>query len=454
MANELQRLQRDTRTMWIPETDGPGVDPAAPVKYVVPLAGENGVTDTQDPARMAIGMGDGLADSKVAGLIRYGGALPMGLDYDFQGFPLAAMYTGYAHVGATKLHEFFEDAATAGARPQSFQLQDEYLEATAKYVRSKFGRLSELSCRGDAAGGAAVSANVTGNGDVVETDVGGSVTDYGFEASNYFDGQIKVTVGGTTFVLSGASAINAFMSRLVRPVSAEPAFFNEGKSSQVNIGVLDCITELGIPMLVGAAGPAGDLNLYSYGKNRNIVSIDFMLANGPLLTCSGYWRRQIVAALIWRARPRTAPGNGGLSYNATAEIARMALSSMKAKAEYHSTIRGPYNIGATTKVVGAKIDGVAKSVTLTEGAARTTDQVVTDLMNDAAFAAVAVADNFLGYVRITTKTAGSAGSVQIDTGVASTAHAAFGFDNVVRAGRDKCQVRDWLLSPNRTTNYR
>lgn len=446
------RLQKDTRTIWYPEGGStPGADTGITVGYVVPLAGQNGVTDTQEPVRMPIGMGDGLSDSLVAGIIRAGGQMPLGLDFDFFGFPLAATYTGYGHVSGTLLHEFFEDVATAGARPQTFQLQDEYLESTAKYVRGKYNRVSELNCSGAEAGGAQVSVQVSGNGDIVETDLAGTKTNYGFTAANYFDGYIKYKVSGTTYNLTGTTAVNAFSSRLFRSVEVPPAFMNAGVGAHVTAGTLGAECQLGIPANVGGTGPTADLTLYSDAVNRRVVSIDFLLANGPLATCTAYWRRQIIAALVFRQRPMPAPGTNGLMYNARLEISRMAAAYMKAYAEYHSTNKTTFNIGASTNKLAVKVDGGAAQVfTLTQGSARTTDQLVTDC----AALTGATVDNFLGFLRFTSATAGSGGSIQIDTAQADSAHSVIGFDGTARAGRDNCQVRDFLYAATRTTDYR
>jgi hypothetical protein len=446
-----QRQQRDSRTLWYPEgASTPGSDTGITQGYVVPLAGENGVADTQEPQRMPIGMADGLSDSLVAGIIRAGGALPIGLEYDFFGFPLAAMYTGYAHVGSTLLHEFYEDVATAGARPQSFQLQDELLESPAQYTRGRYNRLSELSCSGAESGGAQVGLQVLGVGDIVDTDLGGTKTNYGFAASNYFDGYVKYKVDGTEHTLSLTAALNAFSSRLYREASVPPAFFNSGVGAHVSLGVLNCETQLGIPSNVGGSGPTANLGMYSDAKNRKVISIDFLLANGPLATATAYWRRQISAALVFRQRPRPAPGSAGLMYNARLEVSRMAASLMRVAAEYHSTIKGPYTIPTDGKL-GVKVDGGATQPIAFTSGSRTTDQMVTEIN---ATITGATADNFLGFVRITSDTTGSSSSIQIDTAQADSVHATLGFDGTARGGRDNCQMRDFLYSLNRTTGYR
>jgi hypothetical protein len=443
-----QRLQKDTRLIWYPEgTATPGADTGITTGYVVPLAGESGVGDTQDPVRMPIGMGDGLSDSLVPGLIQYGGTIPVGLDYDFFGHPLRALWSGYASVlqgGAFYAHEFFEDVATAGSRPKTFQLQDEFLESTAIYVRGRYNRVGGIELRGDFAGGAQASITTQGTGDIVETDLAGTKTNYGFGASSYFDGQADYEVSGTRHTLSGQAGINAFACRINRPTERSDAFFNQGAAAHVNPGILNISADIGVPMNVGGTGPTADLNLYSDAKNRRVVVMNWVLANGPILTCTAYLRTQVIG-YVFRNRPKPGPGGTGLKYNATFEISRMPAASMKVPGEYHSTIRGPYTIAAGTAVLGVLIDGVAKSVTLTTGT-RTTDQVVADLNASAPFFAVAFADNFLGFVRITTRTAGSTGSVAFNTVIANTGHALFGYNATVHSGRDNCQGRQILYN--------
>lgn len=453
MTYQNQRQQKDTRTIWYPEAaNAPGADPAIPVGIVVPLAGENGVADTQDPSRMPIGMGDGLSDSLVAGLIRYGGSMPIGIDFDFFGYALASIYSGYAHVGATLLHEFFEDVATAGARPSTFQLQDELLEPPPQFTRGRYNRLSEIACNAAESGGAQATLQVMGVGDIVDTDLGGTKTNYGFEAASYFDTAIKYTVGGVTHVLSGTSAANAFSTRVFRATDVPPAFGNAGVGAHVSCGVLSAEAQIGIPVNVGGTGPSANLSMYSDAKNRRVVGIEFILANGPFATCTAYWRRQIVAGFVFRQRPKPAPGTSGLTYNARVEVSRMRPALMRVCAEYHATIKGPYAIDGTCDKLGIKVDGGATQViTLTHGATRSAEDLMTDVN---ATLNGATADEFLGWPRLTSNTYGTASSIQIDTTIANSAHEVLGFDGTARGGRDNCQVRDFLYSAAHAAAYR
>jgi hypothetical protein len=293
-----------------------------------------------------------------------------------------------------------------------------------------------------------------GTGDIVETDLAGTKTNDGFQASSYFDGRASYEVSGTNYRLSGTTGVNAFSCRFTRPTSREEAFLNQGAAAHVNFGNMAVAGEIGVPMNVGGTGPTADLGLYSDAVNRRVVTLNWVLANGPVLTCTAFWRIQIAAALVFRMRPKPAPGNTGLKYNATWEISRMAPASMKVAAEYFAPIRGPFNIGASSNTLRFTLNGGSPfNVVLSTDATTTVDEVVTQLNADATFAAAATADNYLGFLRIVSDVKGSTSLINIDTAVANTASTAFGFNNTTRAGRDNCQARSFVYNTIATNVY-
>lgn len=442
----LQRMQLDSSLNWVPES-APGVMGATGV--VVPLAAESGYSITQEPVAMPIGMADRLPDSFVPGLIMAGGALPLGLDYEFVGNPLRSLWLGYSQIdmgSAGSLHEFFEDL-TAGTRQKTATLESKFAEATAQYICGHNNIVSGIDFRGDFQGGAQLTAQILGVGDVDEVVSGATMTNHGFQPTNYFDGRIRYKVSGTEHDVAGFSELSCSAAR---PAAREEGGFLSGEATGIGFGPIGMKGSLGVPFKVGGTGPFGDLNFYSDAINRRVVSLDYMVADAPLTTCTKYLRWQIFCALVFRSNPKPGPGNGFHKYAQRFETARMASTNMVMPAEYHqpleTALRGPYLVPASAKL-GVKLNGGATiPITITAGAARTVDQIVADINGNGTFAASATADNFLGVIRMRTTTGGSTTSIQVDTAQVDSCHALLGLNGTTRSGRSSIACRMTLYN--------
>jgi len=419
---------------------------------VVPLADASGYGGSSDPQEVPIFMGDGMLPYDVVqGLLMAGGALPINLEYEFNGKAMKNFFTasGYARPGAgtNKEHHFFIPTSV-GVEPGSFQLQAQFLEATAQYIRGRGNRISGISWEGGAAGPARETLDILGSGSMVQTDLAGTKTDNGFAASNYTDGKMIYTASGISTVLTD---VNAFRCRLFNGASRREAFYNGGVAGAVNAFKINGEGELGFPLLTSGSGPALNLNFLNDAINNVEVDLDIIQANAPIAggTATKFKRTQLQALRLIRMDPKP----GGAAGQVMTQQWRLRRSdNAKTAAEYMLPTAGTYAVtGASNDKLGIKVDGGAtQTITLTAGAARTVTQIVTDIN---ATLTGAVADAYLGrYVRIVSATKGTTSSIQIDTGVAQTGHALFGADNVARAGRANCPVLIRIFNA-RTTDY-
>jgi hypothetical protein len=446
-------LPKDTRVLMGLEATR-NSDTGITKAWVIPLAAEFGPTPTQEPQELPVGMGDHLPAAIILGLPQFTGGVPIYLDGKFVGVVLRGIWSGYSKVGAGGYfwHQFYEDDAY-GARPASTWMQSDFLSGSSSHRRGKSVLLQSVDWRGDAAGGAQYTVNALGNGNVATDDILTvntlTATKFGFGGWSYFYGALEYEVDGTVHVLDGTLA---FSCQENRPTARlDGPFSQTGIAVDMAVGALTLSGELGLPMRSGGTGPTANLNFLSDAENHRVVTLDVLQANGPLETCTEYLRKQM-KVYVFPMAPKPAPGNEaqakGIQYTQRWQTARMEnAADMKWPAEYHGPVRGPFNITATNKVFGVKADGGSTiSVTLTEGSARSVDQVVTDLNDDATFAASLIADNWHGWLRLRTIAKGSDKSVQIDTAVSNSAHALFGFTNVTRTGKTDCVAFETLFN--------
>jgi hypothetical protein len=449
----MQRQGHWSRLILYPESTY-NSDTGITTGYLLPLVDQSGFGDSADPIQVPIYDGTMLPFDDIPGLIMAGGSLPLGLEYETLGHIMKAFFSANGYVrpggGTTSLHHFFIPTI-AGSEPGSFQLQNEFTQSTALFHRGRGVRPAAINYQGEISGFGRLGIDVLGSGSMVQTDLAGTKTDNGFQASNYFDGRMTYRVaGGTRYTLAD---ITGFRCRIFNNASRQEAFFNNGIASGVNTSNINVEGALALAMKANeaAAGPANDLNFYNNAVNRDTIEIDLVVANGPLATCTKYKRYQFTVVRFFRMAPK--PGGGaGIVYEQAFRIVRDATNA-KTYGEYVGPTLGTYNIGAATFNLGVKVNGGATITTaLTQGAARTVTQVVADLNANGALTAVADIEEFCGRVRISSKTKGSTSSIQIDTGVATPAHAAFGFDGVARSGRDNCPVLIHLFN-SRTTDF-
>jgi hypothetical protein len=443
-----QRIGNWSRLILYPEGTW-NSDSGITTGYVLPLVDQSGFGDSQDPIQVPIYTGDVLPFDDIPGLIQSGGDLPLGLEYLTIGYLLKSYFgaNGYLRpgAGAGSEHQFFIPTI-AGSQMGSFQLQSEFLEPTAQYLRGRGIKPGAFNWQGEVSGFNRYGVSVIGSGSMPNSDLAGSKINNGFAGSNYFDGSITYQPsGGSKTTLAD---VVGFRCRLFNSLARQDAFFNAGQAASVNGFQYEAEGALALQMQDSGAGPAGNLNFYNDAVNRTIVTLDVIYANGPLQTCTSFLRFQLAALRYFRMAPRPG-GSRAIMYEQAFRLVRG--NNVQVAGEYMLPTLGTFNIGPTTNKLGIKVDGGAtQTVTLTQGATRTTDQVVTDI---AALPLVgAAADNYAGRVRISSNTKGATSSIQIDTAVANSGHTLFGADGTARAGKDNCPFLGRLFN-TKTSDY-
>lgn len=420
---------------------------------IVPLADVSGYGGSSDPQEVPIFMGDGLLPYEVTqGLLMAGGSLPLNLEYLFIGKALKNFFTstGYSRPGGgSNLEHQFVIPTSVGAEPGSFQLQSEFLETTAQYIRGKGNRLSGISWEGGAAGQPKLSLDVIGSGTLVATDLAGTKTDNGFASSNYTDGRMIYTSGG---VSTTSTDINGFRCRFFNGAARREAFYNGGAAGAVNGFKINGDGEISFPMVTSGSGPALNLNFLNDAINNTEVDLDIIQANAPIAggTATKFIRYQLQALRLIRMDPKPG-GAAGILYTQQWRLRRS--DNAKTAAEYMLPTAGTYAVtSGSNDVLSIKVDGgAAQDVTLTAGAARTATQIVADINGLPLVGATA--DVYLGrYVRIVSATKGSTSSIQLVTGATHTGHALFGGDGTARAGRSSCPLLIRLFN-SRASDY-
>lgn len=431
-----QRQGHATRLIWYPEDAGSwNTDPGSPAGVVAPIRQQSPFGANDSLIEAPVFMGGRLPFGIINGYVNFDRTFSFGLEYEVLPFFLHALTgpNGYSRPGAgtNKLHRFIAPL-TVGAVPGSGQLQGDYQEATAEFLRNKGCLVGGFDLGSDGDGVAAYDARFLGSGSEAQTDLAGTVTDHGYKASSYFNGNLYYDGSKRADVVSYRCGIDPMLQR-------QDVVFNSGVAGHINSGVINARGRLDLLY--------NDLSFRDEGVNQITKSIDLVIMDGPELTCTKFMRIYILALRFARGDVPIG-GNEGLVIGQDWQMVRDE-TAMKFAAEVISENTGPYNIVVTTgDLLAVKIDGGApQNITLTAGAARTAAQIVTDIN---ATLTGGVADVWAGRVRIKTNLAGTGGSVQIDA--TSTADTALGYDNVARPGLDDCPFLLEVFNA-RTTNY-
>jgi hypothetical protein len=422
-----QRVGAYTRIVFYPET-AYGADPGSPLGYVLPLAGESGFEITQPLVGVPVFKADRLPDENTYGDISAQGPIALNLDF----MTLSRIFkelvgaSGYSRPGggSTSLHRFIAPSDFTG--PGSCQIQSEQKQATAQFDRARGCRIGAIALRSGAeAAGATVDVNFMGNGDVVGTDLAGTVADEANNATSYFNGRIRLDdtllVGLTNLTLN----IDPMLSR-------QPAAFNDGIAAAINYGKFKISGSLGLIFGLDGSNPENNKTFYNKAVNQADVKLECIWTDLPVGTQT-MWHRFRTSQARFGRRSFKPGADGGLMITQDFDVRR---GGNKFAAEAIGTTKDTFNIGASTFNVGVKIDGGGTlTIALTQGAARTADQVVADLNADGPFSAVALAVNFLDQILIRSKgTGGSSTSVQLDAAQVNNAHTVLGFDGTSRSG--------------------
>lgn len=406
---------------------------------VVPLVQASGYGDTQEDTEVPVFMGDGLLPyDSIPGPVQAGGALRVGIDYEFMPEAWADFIgpDGYNRPGGgtNTLHELFIPPDVGARGSKSFQLQKEWLEGDEEYLRGRGNKASGVGYEGAQSGFAQWNLDVLGTGDMVRSDLAGTKHASTYEPTSYFDGLARYTVDGTTSELQD---LNALRCRLFNGASRREAFFMaNGMARRIRTRKINGEVEIGFPLLSGGTGPESDLNFYDHAVARKEIDLMVVQSNAPIASGQATKFMMLRFAALKFARQSPAVGGAdGIDYLQRAMLRPSANAKMAAM--YLLPTGGPYAITAgVNDKLGIKLDGgIAVTVTLPVGTA-VTAQAIVDAINGAIAGA---AELFLGkWILIWSATKGALSSVQIDTGVAQTGHALFGADNVARSGRANC----------------
>jgi hypothetical protein len=376
------------------------------------------------------------------------GPLNMWLDYRTAPFLVRGPFgaTGYERIplAVGSLHRMFIPSGVFIY--DSFQIQYEYLQAAAKYWRERYSVIKSIGISHVGKGGVPMDVSFVGIGDPQQTDLAGTKTDNVYVATTSFNGTVIMTFGGVQYVVSG---LRDFKWMLDTGAVAEPVVLNAGKSAPPSVDAINASFDMSFLWNAGSAGPDGDFILTNLAAAQTLLAMDVLYASLPTPTATE-WMRILQPNNVVTGDPSGVGGKGGKVISASV---KMVDRGATIAAEAWGTTIGPYAItlGVNDKF-SVKIDGGGTvTTTLTAGAARTSTQVVADLMANGTFTAVALADVFNGRVRVTSKqisVSGSASSVQFDTGVANNCAATLGFVSTAINGKTSPLMIEFYNSSN------
>jgi len=440
-----QRTGISSRIIYYPETT-PDTDPGSPVGYVLPIDSADSAMSAAPLQEAPVYMGNaGEAPSTVPGETTFSGATNLGLEFLTIGYILKALFGSSAAAVATggKQMHYFPFAAPM----LSGQLQKEWAEPTAQYMRNRGVYVDTLTLPVATSG--AQKANVTwmGFGDEVQTtDLAGTKTNNGYNATSSFYGQFTYQ-GGSPL----ATVVN-FSPALTRKPSRQSVAFNAGIAGGINTGMFRTTGPLQLLF-----DTTSNLNVYNDAINAVPLLLECVWADQVLSSVGAFLYLAITRAISERHAPSVG-GEPGLTFqqnfrstfdSTASQLAPFALSGL-----------GPFNVVvATSDALGIKIDGGSTQVvTLTPGAARTAAQIVANINSLPLVGGTAelFPGNPAGALgqrfRIKSATKGVTGSVQIDTTTTHSAHTVLGLDATVRAGKAAQSVHAFLFN-NQSAQY-
>jgi hypothetical protein len=420
LANTLTpRIGRFTRHVWYPEST-PGTDPGSPVGVVLNARDVGKYVAKQSPsAKAPVYKANARPDDASYGDIVTVGQNPYWLDFvaapSLFKSPVGTL--GYTRIplAVGSLHRFFIPAGVYS--PITGQMQYELSQATAQFLRLPYSVIKALKLSYPQNGSVPFDVDFVGVGIVKETDLAGTKTDYGFAATSSFNGTLKVA----GIVVIG---LKNFAWTLDCGAAAEAVAMNAGVASAVTTDAINCTTAMTLMLATDGTGVENNLTIMHYGTSQTPIALDVLYANLPTALAT-QWCRIMQPNNLADWETPTGGGKGGKS---VAVNLMMVDRSAATAAEAWGTTIGPYTLGATP-ALAFKIDGggsISTTAGLTAGT-MTATAIVGALNANATLAAVATPDVFNGRLRVTSKTTGSTSSVQCDTSVANSQHAALGF---------------------------
>lgn len=432
------RNARHTRLVMYDEGAGPiGTDPVTPAGYVVPLQAAESMNANRPLVEVPLYRGTRDPFGYVLGDTSVQGSIPIELDSIFIGRILHALLgltpTPVATAGGY-VHPFVHSPT---AEPGSVQFQKEILES-GEFYRNPGCRLGKLNLAFQSSGAAMYTVDGMGIGLLKETDLAGTKTLDTFTKMSWLDGFVVKDNAVLGTVSKGSFAFDNKPQR-------EAVAFNGGVAADLTTDVLYLSGDLEVLYF--------DNSFYLEAKNAGSVWLEFFFADGPLNTMSNFLHLTIPAATFEMTQPAVG-GKGGVRQNQKFSVPINNTVSIPAMI---FSQKETFNITTgTNDALGIKVDGGATvTKTLTGGAARTAAQIATDI---GTVAGLNAADTWPtnGAVTVGTRlrlrhaTAGSTHSIQIDTSVLHSAHAALGLDNVARTGTDPVPYRLTLFNQKAT----
>lgn len=415
----------------------------APQGFILPIDGPDTFFSTAPLQEAPVFMGPpGEAPSTVPGEIGAAGATNMGLEFLISGFLLKAFMGSSTAPVATaggQLHYF-----PLAAPPGTVQLQKEWLDGVAQYLRNKGVYLDTLTLPTSTSGAQKLQPSWMGYGDELNTatdgsaaNLGGTKTNLGYSATSSFYGSLYYK--GTSL-----ATVVSFPPALSRKISRQSVAYNGGIAGALNAG------------LVRAQGA---LELM-YTTSRNLQDYDDAIQGTPL-SLEVVWadkRLASVGAFLYLALPqvimeRRGPAVGGeVGFTFPQNFRLVFDQTASALAAFILSGLGPYTfVAATSDTLGVKIDGGStQPISMVTGSPQTAAQVVATINGTLTGGVAEVfpgsAAGVGGRFRIKSNTKGAGGSVQVITGTTHSAHTVLGFDGVTRAGKAATSMHAFLFN--------
>lgn len=422
-----QRMGTLSRLDIIPEADGPGVDPASPEVYTLPLSGQTDYGVTQNLEEVPVFEGGRFPFSRILGMLQAGGGVPLQMEYKTAAllWRLGFGPGGYLRIGDE--HNFFIPPTDASDQtPTTCQLQAVFTEATAQYIRTRYNQLGSMNFSySGPAGVAGYTANFTGSGDYEKTASGGTHTVYGVpKGTSLFNGYVY---------LDGErlSGMTEFSANVDFGVSRQDVFFNDGIAGALNAGNINAGGRVGVLFAKDGSAIENNLRLMELGESESTVKMDCAWSDKKVAIADAWMRMRFNSMQISLNHPRPG-GAAGLMYGADWNLTNDTSDS---PAEVTGSVNDfPVTVPSSSNL-GVKFEGGSTVTVPVAADDYTAEELVAVLNAFGGFSAAGVADVHFGRVRITTKsTLGATSSVQIDTATSGSIHALLGFDGTVRTG--------------------
>lgn len=345
--------------------------------------------------------------------------------------------------GATgKLFEFFPPSIV-GSGPKSTQATGQNLESTAQYERLAGLVPHGLTFPFMVAGQARYTVDFMGSGTYYETNhPGGAAADDEADVASYFN--YAAYVNGQV-----AEYLTNFTNKHTQQADRMDVGTRQGRAGAVVTGSHRATGEIGMMHAKDGTGVEVNRTLEDLWKNKTIFPIECIYTDLPGELATQYFRTRYYVRI---SKPKKSYGGEGVSIqNATWQMVRGTLAQPTDwAAELIGDNKGPFTVPAASNI-GIKIDnGATTTIAITAGA-RTVDQLVTEINANGTFSAIGIADNFYGWLRIRSKSKGTASKVQLDGTVSNSIHTLVGMSTTAYFGR-RCSYI-WNLRNNYGAAY-